>query len=350
MTTSLRPRVAFLSTGGTLSSIGGDPLDLVSYGDAGERLTTEELVQSTPAIGAVCDPVLVDHPQQGSSALGVSDWLSLRRKVVRCLDEDNCAAVVVLHGTNTLEETAYFLDLTLPVDRPVVVVGAMRPPTAIGTDSHSNLLDAARVASCRASRYRGVLVSMGGELHAPRDVTKGSTYALDAFHSPNAGPIGFVDADGVVRYLHPALTEAPKPALFEVGGCEQLPDVQIVISFAGQDGSMIDAATTLGAAGLVCAGAGAGKCSPGEYAAIERAVEAGVVVVMCSRVGSGRVVQRPDLTRRGIIAGGRLSPLKARVVLMLALARSTARSDIEGAFHAEETGRLGAMGEARDAI
>jgi L-asparaginase len=240
--------------------------------------------------------------------------------------------LVVTHGTNTLEETAYFLHLTVGSRKPVVLTGAMRPFNALGTDGPLNLLRAIQVAAAAESRGYGVLVVMNDTIHGARDVTKRGTYRVDAFRSPGHGPLGTADADGEVVFQHrPVRVSVDGPA-FDVDGLADLPRVDIVTSHVGADGVFVDAAVAVGAQGIVSAGTGAGRPTPSEEAALERAVAAGVVVCQASRVGRGRVSAAPGLVARGMVAAGDLPPWKARILLSLALTRTGDPSEIQQLF------------------
>jgi L-asparaginase len=231
---------------------------------------------------------------------------------------------VITHGTATLEETAFFLNLTLTVGQPVVLVGAQRPASALGTDAGMNLVNALRVAGSQAAHGKGVLVLLNDEVNAARDVVKTSTYRLQTFRSLDFGALGHVDGDGVRFYRAPLGRHMPNGAFAHDKLSEPLPRVDIVYSYAGADGALVDAAVAAGARGLVSAGFAPGSPTPAQRAAFERAAKAGIVVVQCSRA-SGRVAPRRRLRETGIVAGEDLSPQKARILLMLAL---TTTSDI----------------------
>ena len=225
---------------------------------------------------------------------------------------------VVTHGTSTLEETAFFLNLTLRVGVPVVLVGAQRPASALGSDAGANLVAALRVASSDEAAGLGVLVVLNDEVHAARDVSKTSTYRLQTFRSADFGVLGHVDGD-TVRFLRSPRGRHAPDGPFAAAQELDLPRVDIVLSYAGADGAMVEAAVAAGARGIVSSGFAPGCATPGECRAFERAAAAGIAVVQCSRAGSGRVAPRRYLREAGIIAGEDLSPQKARILLMLAL-------------------------------
>jgi L-asparaginase len=240
------------------------------------------------------------------------------------------AGVVITHGTDTMEETAYFLDLTLPGDRPVIVTGAMRPSDMAGADGPANLTNAARAAVDPRARGRGAMVLMDDRLFAARDVTKTNSTRVDTFQAPERAPIAIVDADGLFY-------RGPSPGrsmpLFDIASVSELPRVDVVYGYAGADSVVIDALVSAGARGLVMAGVGRGGLTPGQNSALRRARAAGVVVVVGTRTGAGRVpVQRDD----GMVGAGDLNPQKARVLLMLALTRTTDPREVARIFQTQQ--------------
>jgi L-asparaginase len=324
-------RVALVLTGGSLNSLGVDRLDLAWYIEAGKRLEPEEFLARIPEAQGIAQVEERTFRRMHSHALTAADWLGLLRELEALLDEGYDGAVVG-HGTNTIEETAYFLTLTLKREAAVVLVGGMRPASGMSTDGELNVVNAIRVASDPEARGRGVLVVMNDTIWSARDVTKTATYRLQSFAAPDAGPLGFADADGHVVWTHRVEQPHTTATEFDVSGLETLPRVDVVVSYAGADGAMIDAAVAAGAAGIVSAGTGAGRPTPSEDEALDRAAAAGVVVCQSSRVGSGRVVYAPALRRRGFVAAGNLRPWKARVLLQLALTRTQDPGEIQRMF------------------
>src|SRR5712692_230512 len=185
------PRIAVIGTGGTISSLGASSLDVLDYPDFGQKLSSEELLDRFPETRLVAEPVPVTFRQVGSTAIGPADWLELRALIHRTAAVDPAlAGFVIPHGTATLEETAFFLNLTLGVSQPVVLVGAQRPASALGSDAGMNLVNALRVAGSAEARGMGVLVVMNDEIHAARDVVKTSTYRVQTFRSLDYGALG----------------------------------------------------------------------------------------------------------------------------------------------------------------
>lgn len=325
-----KPRVALIITGGTIDSVGTDRLDLAWYIEAGKRLGNGELVGAVPELSQVADVHEVAFRRLPSQAITPRDWLELAAEVQRILeDEDEADGVVITHGTNTLEETAYFLNLVLKTDRPVVVVGAMRPASGLGADGYLNLLNAVRVAADPASGGNGVLVVLNDTIHGARDVTKTATYRVETFQGRDLGPLGYADGDGRIRLYHrPALRHTTSSA-FDWSAITDLPRVDVVLSYVGADGTMVDAAVAAGAKGIVSAGTGAGRPTPEEDKALQRAHEQGVAICQGSRVGSGRAVRSPGLRKRGWVATDNLQPWKAKVLLALALTQTTDPDEIQ---------------------
>lgn len=330
--TARLPRVALILTGGTLNSLGIDRLDLAWYIEAGRRLEPGEFLASIPEARSIAQVEELTFRRMHSHALVDRDWLDLLREIHRVFDDDLADAIVIGHGTNTIEETAHFLNLALKRDRPVVLVGAMRPSSGLSADGPLNVVNAVRVAADRASAGRGVLVVLNDTIFGARDVTKGATYRVHAFQSRDAGPLGHADADGQVVYHHRPERPHTTATVFSVDGLDALPRVDVVLSYVGADGAMIDAAVVAGAKGIVSAGTGAGRPTPAEDEALTRAHQAGVAVCQASRVGSGRVVAAPALRRRGFVAAGDLQPWKARTLLALALTVTSDPAEIQRMF------------------
>jgi L-asparaginase len=330
--TSNLPTIAVIGCGGTISSVAQSPLDTLEYPEHGRKLSADELLERLPEARLVADPVVIPFRSIGSSAMTPADWIELRDLIQHvAASRPGIGGFVVLHGTATLEETAYFLDLTLDVANPVVLVGAQRPFGAVSSDASMNIIGALRIAGSAEAHGKGVLVTLNDEIHAARDVTKTSSYRLQAFQSPECGLLGQVDADRV-RFFRAPLRRHASDSEFAAPKIARLPRVDIVYSYAGVDATFIEAAVAAGARGIISAGLAPGLPTPLERAALERAVARGITVVQCTRVLSGRVARRRYLQNAGIIAGNDLSPQKARILLSLALARSRKVGEIADLF------------------
>jgi L-asparaginase len=327
------PRIAVIGTGGTISSLGASSLDVLDYPDFGQKLTAEALIEWFPETRLVADPITATFRQVGSTEIGPKEWLELRALIHRTAREDPAiVGFVIPHGTATLEETGFFLNLTLAVSQPVVLVGAQRPASALGTDAGMNLVNALRVAGSPESRGKGVLAVLNDEIHAARDVVKTSTYRVQTFRSLDFGALGHVDGDGVHFYRSPLRAHMPDTAFSGLDLAAPLPRVDIVYSYAGADGALVEAAAAAGARGIVSAGFAPGSPTPEQRAAFERTAKAGIVIVQCSRAFSGRVAPRRRLRESGIVAGEDFSPQKARILLMLALSSTSDIAAIQRAF------------------
>jgi len=328
---STLPRIAVIGTGGTISSLGASSLDVLDYPDFGQKLTCEALLERFPETRLVAEAVPLTFRQVGSTDIGPQDWIEIRALIHRIASEQpTVAGFVIPHGTATLEETAFFLNLTLASEQPVVLVGAQRPASALGTDAGMNLVNALRVAGSTQARGKGVLVVLNDEIHPARDVVKTSTYRLQTFRSADFGALGHIDGDGVHFYRIPLGAHMPDTP-FAALELAALPRVDIIYSYAGGDGALVDAAVAVGARGIVSAGFAPGSPTPDQRAAFERAVKAGVVVVQCSRA-TGRVAPRRRLRESGIVAGEDFSPQKARILLMLTLSATSDIAEIQRAF------------------
>ena len=313
------PRVAVIGTGGTISSIGKGPLDILDYAANETMLHVDELIARFPEVHEVADILPVRFEALPSTRVFFPEWKGL----VTCIEtlareEDNLAGIVITHGTATLEETAYFLNLTLHVDLPVVLVGAQRPASALSTDAGMNLVNAVRTAAAPASRGLGVLVMLNDEIHAAREVTKTSTYRLQTFRSPDFGVLGHADCDAITYYRQPLRRRAPNTE-FHIGALDALPRVDIIYTYTGSDGTAARAFLAAGAQGIVSAGFAPGFCGYGDLEPLEEAVRNGIIVVQSTRAGSGRTFRSTRLTRSGFLIADNLNPQKARLLLALAL-------------------------------
>jgi L-asparaginase len=327
---SAKPKVAVIGTGGTISSIGRSPLDLIDYGAAGRMLDVNGLIARVPELALVAEVIPVPFKAIPSTALGWPEWKDLLLICDRLAAEHpDLAGIVVTHGTASLEETAYFLSLTLKIPQPVVVVGAQRPASALAADGPMNLLNACRVAADPGARGLGALVLLNDEIQAAREVTKTSTLRLQTFRTPDFGALGHADADGIFWYRRPLRRLAPETE-FDVRGMEALPRVDIAYAHAGADGTAIEAFVAAGAKGIVTAGFAPGYVTPAMSAAMAEAVRRGVAVVTSSRAGSGRAARTTRNAALGFVTADNLTPQKARILLALALAHGIA--DLERVF------------------
>jgi L-asparaginase len=324
------PRVRLVATGGTISN------------KAGGRLTAEELVQLMPNVGRYARPEFEQFSNLASSELTLDQWVALSKRINQLLKDDAAVAgVVVTSGTDTLEELAYFLNLTIRTDRPVVVVGSMRNPSTLGYEGAANLLEGFRVAADPAARGRGVMVVLNDEINAAREATKTDGLRLNTFQTRGYGILGVVDSDRVAFYRrvekrHTAASE------FDISTVTSLPRVDVVLTYQGAPGDLIKAAVDAGAKGIVVATAGAGATSGTQDEGMAYALQRGVFVVRTTRTGSGRIAGRLRPTnapasaapnpRDRAISGEDLAPIKARLLLMLALTKTDSGAEIQRMF------------------
>lgn len=319
------PRVRLVATGGTISN------------HAAGRLTAEELVRSVPGLERYARAEWEQFANTASSSLTLRQWIDLSRRLNKLFaDDPDLSGIVVTSGTDTLEEIAYFLNLTVKSDRPVVVAGSMRNPSTLGYEGAANLLQAFRVAADPAARGKGVLVVLNDEINAAREVTKTDAHRLQTFQTRGYGVLGVVDSDRVVFY-RAALQRHTSAAEFDISRVEELPRVDVVMVYQGATGDVIRALVDHGAKGIVIASAGAGAVSGTQRDGIDYAVSKSVFVVTSTRAGSGRIApdRRPTTDTpapRYRIAAEDLSPLKARVLLMLALTATKEGDEIQRMF------------------
>ena len=328
------PTVHVIATGGTISNTGG------------ERLTGEELVKSLPGIERIARVTVEQFTNVASGSITHANWRDLALRINDLYrTRPELRGVVITHGTDTMEETAYFLDLTVASCKPVIVTGAMRTANSIGPDGPANLYDAIVTAASPMAVGRGAMVLLNDEIFAARDVTKIHTTRPDAFDSPTRGPIG--EATRGVDFYHPPSRTVCDRAPFTVTAATAFPRVDIVYTYLGADSVPVQALVDAGAKGIVVAGAGAGATTPSQGTAIRRARERGVAIVTASRTGSGSVggggpggggggrggaTPAPAATPGAALSSGDLTPQKARIRLMLALAMSSDPAEVARLF------------------
>jgi len=296
-----KPRVHLISTGGTIAGGPAGPLNAAN------------LLERAPEIAKVADVTFEDFSNIDSSRMTPELQLKLAKRVREIFAKDAAlAGVVITHGTDSLEESAFFLELLVDSDRPVVFAAAQRPPREADSDGPRNLLNAVRIAASPASRGMGVMVTLNSEINGARDVRKTHSIALDAFRSPGVGPLGYLDGPDVVFTARPA-----RRFHLPVDAVE--PRVDLLTLVAGSDARLIDAAVASGARGLVIETFGRGNVPEGAMEGVERARKQGVVVVFTTRTRGGRVEVDAAAKALGVIGGEDLDGLKARMVLVAAL-------------------------------
>ena len=316
--------VRILSTGGTIANTVDGRVGVDDVIDAIRR-------QHPQAFGALgIDVSVVEVLREGGETFTPVEWVTIARSVQQCVDDREVDGVVVTHGTFTAEETAYFLHLTVNTDKPVVVACSQRKHGTLGNDGGRNLLDALRVAGAPTARGRGVLVVLNEEIHSAREVTK-TNQRPGGFRSGSYGILGSVEADQVTFYRTPERRHTSTSELL-VSMDGTLPRVDIVATYAGADGVAVDALVAAGTEGLVVHGFSfSGKPHHLQRPSLERAVQAGVPVVLTNRGGDGRI---PVESSHGFVRGDNLTAQKARVLLTLALTATTDQAKLQRLFDA----------------
>ena len=308
------PRVHLIATGGTIA------------GAANGSLKADGLTELVPELATTVAITTEDFSSIGSSRMSPELQFRLANRIRKLLKEQrDLAGIVITHGTDSLEETAFFLDLLVPGSRPIVFTAAQRPPRLTDSDGARNLLNAIRLAASPSLEGLGVLVTLNDEIHAARDVRKTHSIALNAFVSPWVGPIGAVDEDRIFLYHRPL-----RRLELEVEAIE--PNVALVRLVAGSDGRQIRDAAEAGARGLVIEVFGGGNVPLGVMQAVCEARKNGVVVAFASRTGGGRVVLNADAHHVGVLSAEDLDGLKARLVLVAALGTTTDLETLQGYF------------------
>jgi L-asparaginase len=326
-----RPRVAVLATGGTIAGAQA-PGSAGGYRSA--LFSIEDLIAAAPGIESLARLEAGHVASIGSQDMGEPVWRALARRTQAALDRGGVAGVVITHGTDTMEETAYFLNLVLRSSKPVVLVGAMRPATAMSADGPMNLYNAVATAAHPGAGGRGVLVVANDEIHFAREVAKTNTTQIGTFKSTHRGLAGLVSSGRIHFYGAPVRRNTLGSDL-RMPRSGALPRVDIVYAHAGMGRELIDAAVRGGARGIVVAGVGNGNLGARALSAAAAAARAGLAVVRSTRTGGG-IVERNievDDDRMGFIAADELNPQKARILLMLGLLQTSNPAALQELFY-----------------
>jgi L-asparaginase len=320
--------VRILATGGTIASTGGPAS--ASYRPGG--VSVADLVAALPGVEKIAPISAEQISNVGSSDIDEAIWRKLLDRVMAAGADPAVSGIVITHGTDTMEETAFFLSLLVPSAKPVVLVGSMRPANAVSADGPQNMLDAVRVAHTDAARGRGVMVVMNDTIFDPMSVTKLDVHQVNAFASPKRGPIGQVLTPVPVFFA----AAAPPPPAFRLTSAK-LPKVAIAYAYAGFGADDVRAAAQ-GADGLIIAGVGAGNFSKSAIMAVKELTARGFPVVRTPRQGAGDIWREDAQAGErsedilGTIAGRELTPAKARILLMLALQQPRTRAELQAIF------------------
>lgn len=339
------PKVYILATGGTIAGAGGSATK-TQYSAGQVAIGT--LLDAVPAIKDIANVEGEQVVNIGSQDMSDDVWLVLAKRVEELLSRGDVNGVVITHGTDTMEETAFFLSLTVKSDKPVVLVGAMRPSTAISADGPANLYNAVVTAASPASKNRGVLVCMNGKVYGAADVTKTNTTSVETFQSPNSGALGYIH-NGEVFYYHApscgndctdyvhkgSLSNESRTPYFNVEGLYSLPKVGIAYGYSNVQGDVVEMMIEKGYKGIVYAGVGNGNIHKNVFPLLEKARKDGIVVVRSSRVPTGATTldAEVDDNKYQFVASWGLNPQKARILLMLALTKTDDWKTIQKYFN-----------------
>ncbi len=328
------PRVAILATGGTIASRGSNALSLTDYGvGSGHKpVGIEVLVNAVPEIKQFAEISGEQVFNVGSSKLSIDNWLTLARRVNTLLADEHTDGIVITHGTDTLEETAYFLNLVVKSEKPVVLVGSMRPATGLSADGPLNLVNAVALAASKEAYGQGVMVVMNDQISSAFGVTKTNSTNVGTFKCPDTGYLGFMQNNkpyffNAIQKRHTTQSE------FSIDGLKTLPRVDVHYTTLGEDGRIIDAMVKLGAKGIVNAGLGHANVPNEVMNSLIAAKKAGAAVVVDSRVGSGLITPIGKFTREGFVSAMLHNPQKARILLMLALTKTDDPKEIQRIFN-----------------
>jgi L-asparaginase len=325
-----KPTVTILATGGTIAGAQPKP------GEAGYKagsFSVESLISAVPGMEKVAVVKGEQIASIGSQDMNDAVWIKLARRVNELQKDPTVDGIVITHGTDTLEETGYFLDLVVKGEKPVVLVGSMRPATAISADGPMNLYNGTAVAVDPAARGRGALIVLNDDIHYAREATKTNTTSLQTFASPNRGRAGIV-LFGKASFYSPSVPKHTSGSAFAGNVPDALPKVFIVYAHANVGPEFVDAAVAAGAQGIVLAGVGDGNGTDPLIQALSAAAKKGVVVVRSSRVGTGTVARNVELDddKLGFVAAMELNPPKARVLLQQALTKTKDVAQIQKYF------------------
>lgn len=327
---SKKPNVVILATGGTIA--GSIDSNIKTTGYTAGVVGVDVLINAVPEIKNLANIKGEQIANIDSADMTDEIWLTLGKRVNSLLASPDVDGIVITHGTDTMEETAFFLHLTIKSDKPVVLVGAMRPSTAMSADGPKNLYNAVALAASPKARNKGVMIAMNDRIQSARGATKTHALNVETFKSPNSGDMGYI-LDGNVFFNYAPLQPHTRKSIFNIDRIESLPKVDILYSYAN-DGSGVAAKALFkaGTKGIVVAGSGAGSIHKYQKEVLKSLMQQGLVVVQSSRVGSGIVLANSDDAKLGFIGAHDLNPQKARILLMLALTKTNKTDAIAKIF------------------
>ena len=325
------PNVVILATGGTIAGAGAS-----STGSAytSGQVKIEAMIDAVPNIRDLANLRGEQIANVGSQDMSVKVWLDLANRINELLKTDDVDGIVITHGTDTQEETAYFLNLVVKSDKPVVLTGSMRPSTALSADGPLNMYNAVAIAASPKAKGYGVMVLMNDDIHSAHDVKKMITTPVHTFESPLEGLLGTC-IFGEVEFFHKPFGRHTVDSEFSIDGVTELPRVDIVYTCADVSADLVDIMVKAGAKGIVVAGVGDGNMNAGTLEAVKRATQKGIPVVRASRVPVGAVLIKGEINDEeyGTVSSADLNPQKARILLMLALLKKDrSRENLQNLF------------------
>ena len=326
------PTVVILATGGTIAGSGATSTTTVGYKAA--TVPVQALIDAVPELKKIANVRGEQVFQIASQNMTNDYWLKLAKRVNDLLQQPEVSGIVVTHGTDTLEETAYFLNLVSKSEKPVVIVGAMRPSTALSADGPINLYNAVLIAGSKEAVGKGVLVCLNDQINAARDVTKTNTSTADTFKSPELGILGYVQGNRVAFYRLPARKHTLNSE-FDISGVDKLPNVEIAYGFANVSRTAVDAFAASGVDGIVYAGVGDGNPSQLTEQALADARAKGILIVRSARVGNGIIARNNEVNddQRDFVVSDTLNPQKARILLTVALTETKDTKELQRIFY-----------------
>jgi L-asparaginase len=323
--------IVILATGGTIAGTGATSTTTVGYTAA--KVGVDRLIEAVPELKKVAHVRGEQVFQVASENMTDDLWLKLGKRVNQLLAQSDVDGIVITHGTDTLEETAYFLDLVVKSTKPVVLVGAMRPSTAISADGPINLYNATLLAASQEAVGKGVMVAMNDQINSGRDVTKLNTSTIDTFRSPDLGFLGYLQ-DNKAHFYRLPIRKHTVATEFDIANVDVLPKVDIVYGYANATRVPVDAFVAAGVKGLIHAGVGDGSVHKNVLPALTEARKQGVIIVRSSRVGSGIIARNGEANddELDFVVSDSLNPQKARILLMLGLTKTTDTKELQRMF------------------
>ena len=323
-----KPTIYLLTTGGTITGKSVAPLD-ANYTAA--SFDIDDLIKKMPELNEIALLKSEEIANIGSQAMNNEIMISLADRVNKLLVKNDVDAIVITHGTDTMEESAYFLNLVVKSKKPIIFTGAMRAQNSKSSDAWINLFNAISVAANPQSREKGVLMVINDEIHAAREASKVNATAINSFASQNSGKIGTVHYGDVKFYLSPLRKHTIESA-FNIKDIKELPKVDILYSHSDDNAEFVNFAVKNGAKGMVVAGMGNANLYPGVEKELEKAANDGVIVVLSTRTGSGNTSYNGEAKNKNFITSDNLNPQKARILLMLALQKTSDKAQIQKFF------------------